>query len=69
MQYPVEDRQCWIRIDSMVAQTATASWFQLWEGMVALNSMCARRGMKGIASRLGRVPIIHLKPGIEMHFR
>lgn len=69
MQYPVEDRECWIRIDSRATQTVTASWFQLWEGMVALNSMCARQGMKGIASRLGRIPIMILGPGTRMHFR
>lgn len=55
IQNDTEDRQCWTRIDSSGTETVIASWFQLWEGMAALNSMCARQGRKGVARRLGKV--------------
>ena len=43
------DNRCYLKVTSHPNNryTRTASWYQIWEGVILLNAMCIRAGKKG----------------------
>ena len=49
----VEDRRCRaiVKLDSNAQDTA--NWYEIWQGLVAVEGMCGRFGRCGVVSEMG----------------
>ena len=52
----------------ITASVETASWYSLWEAMVAIEGMCVRRGKIGSAFLLGKLITLHQKTKNWTHY-
>ena len=49
----VGDQTCVATVDN-IGPPAIESWHHIWEQMVAVDGMCSRRGLEGVAFALGK---------------